>query len=213
LTDYDFLSFLGSPMSLALCGAILLAAFITLWMLLRQWNRHRVSNATRNRETATLVFATLTALLLVAGVHAHLDKQDRNIRMLAELEQKNTLATELRSRITAEVDRVRTLLADRTVRRIEQQQLTQAREELARFQSLNDPRITQMLALIDTELEIRALVAQALSETDAAKLFSIYTRLSELVPDHAQYRESAERYATEMKAGTTGEGAAAPKTN
>jgi hypothetical protein len=36
LTDYDFLSFLGSPVSLALCGAILLAAFITLWMLLKQ---------------------------------------------------------------------------------------------------------------------------------------------------------------------------------
>jgi hypothetical protein len=213
LTDYDFLSFLGSPSSLALCGAVLLAAALTLRMLLRQWNRHRVAVATRNREAATLVFATLTALLLVAGVHAHLDKQDRNIRMLAELEQKNALATELRTRITAEVDRVRTLLADRTVRRIEQEQLTQAREELSRFQSLNDPRITQMLALIDTELEIRAGVAQALSETDPAKLFRIYSRLSELVPDHAQYRESAERYATEMKSGTTGDGAAAPKTN
>lgn len=202
MTDYDFLSFLGSPLSLALCGAILLAAALTLRMLLRQWHRHRVADATRSREAAILVVATLTALLLVAGVHAHLDKQDRNIRMLAELDQKNALATELRNRITTEVDRVRTLLADRTVRRIEQEQLTQAREELARFQSLKDPRITQMLALIDTELDIRALVAQALSETDPAKLFKIYSRLSELVPDHAQYRESAERYATEMKSGT-----------
>jgi mannosyltransferase OCH1-like enzyme len=210
LTDYDFLSFLGSPLSQALCGAVLLVAFFALWTLLRQWNRHRVADATRNREAATLVFATLTALLLIAGVHAHLDKQDRNIRMLAELEQKNALGAELRNRITAEVDRVRTLLADRTVRRIEQQQLTQAREELARFQSLHDPRITQMLALIDTELQIRALVAQALSETEPAKLFSIYTRLSELVPDHAQYRENAERYATEMKSGV---GTATPKTN
>jgi mannosyltransferase OCH1-like enzyme len=210
LADYDFLSFLGSPLSLALCGAVLLVAFFALWTLLRQWNRHRVADATRNREAATLVFATLTALLLIAGVHAHLDKQDRNIRMLAELEQKNALGAELRNRITAEVDRVRTLLADRTVRRIEQQQLTQAREELARFQSLHDPRITQMLALIDTELQIRALVAQALSETEPAKLFSIYTRLSELVPDHAQYRENAERYATEMKSGV---GTATPKTN
>lgn len=202
MTDYDFLSFLGSPLSLALCGAILLAAALTLRMLLRQWHRHRVADATRSREAAILVVATLTALLLVAGVHAHLDKQDRTIRMLAELDQKNALATELRNRITAEVDRVRTLLADRTVRRIEQEQLTQAREELARFQSLKDPRITQMLALIDTELDIRALVAQALSETDPAKLFKIYSRLSELVPDHAQYRESAERYAAEMKSGT-----------
>ncbi len=155
--------------------------------------------------------ATVTVLLLVVFIHAHFDKQDRDLRMMAELEQKNALASELRVKITAEVDRVRAMLADRTVRRIEQQQLAQARDELARFQSLKDPRITQMLALIDSELEIRALVAKTLSETAPDKLFAIYTRLSELVPDHAQYKESADRYAAAMKAESVVSGVAPAK--
>lgn len=213
LTDYDFSSFLGSPLSLAACGVILLAAAMAFGLLNRQWNRHRVAGATRSRESAALGFAAITALLAVVFVHAYFDKQDRDIRMLAELEQKTTLASELRSKITAEVDRVRAMLADRTVRRIEQQQLTQAREELARFQSLNDPRISQMLVLIDTELQIRGLVAQALSETAADRLFAIYSRLAELVPDHAQYKESAERYEAAMKSGAPVSAGAVPKTN
>ena len=213
LTDYDFSSFLDSPLSLVACGVILVAALLASRVLLRQWNRHRVSSGTRGMEASALAFATVTALLLVVFVHAHFDRQDRNLRMMSELEQKNTLASELRVKITAEVDRVRAMLADRTVRRIEQQQLTQARDELARFQSLNDPRITQMLALIDTELEIRALVANTLSETAPDKLFSIYTRLSELVPDHVQYSESADRYAAAMKVGSAVSGAAPAKTD
>lgn len=213
MTDYDFSSFLGSPLSLAACGVILLAAALAFGKLHGQWNRHRVGDATRSRETAALGFAAIAALLAVVFVHAYMDKQDREIRMLAELEQKTSLASELRSKISAEVDRVRAMLADRTVRRIEQEQLTQAREELARFQSLNDPRITQMLVLIDTELQIRALVAQALSETAADKLFAIYSRLAELVPDHAQYKENAEHYEAAMRSGAPVSAGAVPKTN
>ena len=199
MTDYDFSSFLESPLSLAACGVILVAALLASRMLLRQWNRHRVSSGTRGVEAAALGLASVTAVLLVVFANAHFDKQDRDLHMLAELEQKNTLASELRIKITAEVDRVRAMLADRTVRRIEQQQLTQARDELARFQSLNDPRITQMLALIDSELEVRNLVAKTLSETAPDRLFAIYTRLTQLVPDHVQYKESADRYAVAMK--------------
>ena len=210
MTDYDFSSFLRSPLSLIALVAIVVAAVMAWRLLYRQWGRHRVNDTTRSRETATLVFATLAALLAVVVVHAHLDKQDRDIRMLAELAQKEALAGDLQTRITAEVDRVRQLLADRTVRHIEQQQLTQARTELARFQSLKDPRITQMLVLIDTELEIRALVAQSLDETAPDALLRIYTRLTELVPDHLQYRENAERYSAEVKAAANGDGATAP---
>ena len=185
-------------MSLVACGVILVTALLATRVLLRQWNRHRVPAKTRAMEGTALGLATVTALLLVVFVQAHFDKQDRDLRMMAELEKKSALASALRSKITAEVDRVRAMLADRTVRRIEQQQLTQARDELARFQSLKDPRITQMLALIDSELEIRTLVAKTLSETAPDKMFAIYTRLSELVPDHAQYKESADRYAAAM---------------
>jgi len=213
LTDYDFPSFLDSPLSLAVCAVILLAAALAFRLLNRQWNRHRVAGATRSRESAALGFAAIAALLSVVFVHAYFDKQDRDVRMLAELGQKTTLAAELRSQITAEVDRVRAMLADRTVRRIEQQQLTQAREELARFQSLNDPRITQMLVLIDTELQVRALVAQALSETAADKLFAIYRRLAELVPEHAPYKENAERYEAAMKSELPASAGAVPVTN
>lgn len=207
MIDYDFSSFLKSPLSLVACGVILVAALFTSRLLLRQWNRHRVLAGTRAMEASALGLAMLTALLLVVFADAHFDKQDRDLRMTSELEQKNALASELRAKITTELDRVRAMLADRTVRRIEQQQLTQARDELARFQSLNDPRITQMLALIDSELEIRNLVAKTLSETAPDQLFAIYTRLSELVPEHAQYKDSAERYAIAMKAESSASGA------
>jgi len=210
LTDYDFSSFLGSPMSLAVCVAILLGAVLSYRALRKQWTRHRVTDATRSRESAALLFVSVAALLVVAAAHAYVDRQDRDTRMQAELAQKNALAGELRAKINAEIARVRALLADRTVRRIEQQQLSQARDELARFQSINDPRITQMLALIDTELEIRRLVALSLRETAADKLFGIYTRLSALVPDHAAYRESAERYAQAMKGEAAMAGAPKP---
>lgn len=213
LTDYDFTAFLASPLSLAVCAVVVVAALLASRMLLGQWNRHRVPASTRGKEATALVLATATALLLVIVVNAHFDKQDRDLRMMLEVEQKDALASELRSKITTEVDRVRAMLADRTVRRIEQQQLKQARDELARFQSLNDPQITQMLALIDSELEIRSLVAQALNETAPAKLFGIYSRLSALVPEHAQYKESAEHYAAAMKLDSAGKAAASVKSD
>ncbi len=211
MTDYDFSSFLESPLSLVACGVIVVAALFASRLLLRQWSRHRVGAGTRGIEAGALAFATVTALVLVVFADAHFDKQKRDLRMMAELEQKNAVASELRIKITAEVDRIRAMLAERTVRRIEQQQLTQARDELARFQSLNDARITQMLALIDSELEIRNLVAKTLSETAPDQLFAIYTRLSELVPEHAQYKESAERYAAAMKVETAVSGVAPAK--
>ena len=135
MTDYDFPSFLDSPLSLAVCAVILMAAALAFRLLNRQWNRHRVAGATRSRESAALGFAAIAALLSVVFVHAYFDKQDRDVRMLAELGQKTTLAAELRSQITAEVDRVRAMLADRTVRRIEQQQLTPYKENAERYEA------------------------------------------------------------------------------
>lgn len=159
MADYDFTSFLGTPWSLALCGTILVAAFLAYRLLLAQWDRHRVGDGARSREAAALGIATVTALLAVVAVHAYLDRAERNDRLRAELAQASTQATALRRQIDAQVDRIRTLLAERTVQHIEQERLAQAREELARFAPLKDARIDRMLVLVEAELATRALVA------------------------------------------------------
>jgi len=92
------------------------------------------------------------------------------------------------------------MLAERTVRNIERNTLVQARSELARFSTLNDPRIVQMLALIDKELQIRVLVEQSLSETAPDKLAGIFARLAELAPENPQYRDQAAHYAAQAAA-------------
>ena len=118
-------------------------------------------------------------------------------RLQAELRERDRIAKVLQTRIATEIDAVRAMLAERTIRNIERDTLTQARDELARFASLQDERITRMLALIDTELQIRALVEQGLSETAPDKLAKIYARLAELDPDNTEYRDKAGAYAAQ----------------
>lgn len=188
------------PLVLAAYAIIACAALVGLWRLSVQWKRHRVSTAARMRESLALVLIAGVALALVAYTQRHLQDQQAERRLLAELQERDRIAQVLQTRIATEIDAVRTMLADRTVRNVERDTLTKARDELARFATLKDPRITRMLALIDTELQIRTLVDRGLSETAPDKLAQIYTRLTELAPDNQEYRDKAARYTAQAAA-------------
>ncbi|MCZ4315473.1 hypothetical protein O4H66_18860 [Comamonadaceae bacterium G21597-S1] len=185
------------PLVLAAYAIIACIALAALWRLAVQWRRHRVSTAARLRETLALVLVAGVALAVVAYAQRHLQDQEDERRLQAELRERDRIAKVLQTRIATEVDAVRAMLAERTIRNIERDTLTQARDELARFASLKDERITRMLALIDTELQIRALVEQGLTETAPDKLAKIYARLAELDPDNAEYRDKASTYAAQ----------------
>lgn len=187
----------ASPWIVVAYAAIAIAAMLALWRLARQWRRHQVSAAGRLRESLALVLITGVALALTAYASGHLQAQQDQLRLQAELRERDRIAKVLQTRIATEIDAVRTMLADRTVRNIERDTLLEARNELARFAELKDPRIIQMLALIDTELQIRTLVEQSLAETAPGTLAQIYTRLAELAPDNPEYRDQAARYAAE----------------
>ena len=190
-----------SPQIMAAYAVIAIAAIAVLWRLSAQWQRHQVAVGDRMREFLALVLVTGAGLALVAFAQDHFQRQADAQRLQTELQERDRIAAVLRTRITNEVDAVRAMLADRTVRNIERDTLATALNDLARFASLKDPRITQMLALIDTELEIRTLVAQSLSEQTPDKLARIYTRLIELAPGNQEYRDKAAQLAA---AGTKG---------
>ena len=185
------------PLILAAYALVACVALAALWRLSAQWRRHQVSTAARLRETLALVLVAGVALAVVAYAQRHLQDQEDERRLQAELRERDRIAKVLQTRIATEVDAVRAMLADRTIRNIERDTLTQARDELARFAALKDARITRMLALIDTELQIRTLVEQGLSETAPDKLARIYARLAELDPDNAEYRDKAGAYAAQ----------------
>ncbi len=186
-----------SPLIVAAYAIVAVAAMVVLWRLSAQWQRHGLAMAARLREFLALVLATAVGIALVAYTQHRIQQQDQAQQLQAELKERVRIAAVLRSRINKEVDAVRMMLADRTVRHIEQGTLTDARKDLARFAALKDPRITQMLSLIDTELEIRSLVAQSLSEPAPKALARIYTRLAELEPSNQEYRDKAAQFAAD----------------
>lgn len=178
-------------------------AFITIialamaWRLFIRWRRHRVPAAARSREMLALVLVAGTAFAMTAYTQHHLQQQQEEQQLEAQLRERDRIAKILQSRIATEIDAVRAMLAERTARNIERNTLVEARNELARFSALNDARIVQMLGLIDTELQIRALVEQTLSETAPDKLARLFERLAALAPDNPQFRDQAARYAAQ----------------
>ncbi len=198
----DLQEYLGAAPTLVLAAyaIIVCIALAAVWRLSVQWRRHRVSTAARLRETLALVLVAGVALAVVAYAQRHLQDQEDERRLQAELRERDRIAKVLQTRIATEIDAKRAMLAERTIRNIERDTLARARDELARFASLKDERITRMLALIDTELQIRTLVEQGLSETAPDKLAKIYARLAALDPDNAEYRDKANAYAAQAAA-------------
>lgn len=194
--------YLGATPLLALAAYAIIACAtaVALWRLSAQWQRHQIATAARLRESLALLLIAGVAVALVAYTQNHFEQQAHERRLQAEMQERDRIAKVLQTRIATEVDAVRAMLADRTVRNIERDTLTRARDELARFAALKDPRITRMLALIDTELQIRSLVEQGLSVAEPAQLARIYARLTELVPDNQEYRDKAARFAAQAAA-------------
>lgn len=190
----------GPPWIMAAYAVITLVALATVWRRSVQWRRNGVSAAARTGEALALVLITGVALAMTAYAQHHLQRQQHEQRLQAEMRERDRIAKVLQTRIATEIDAVRALLAERTVRSIERNTLIEARNELARFATLKDPRIAQMLALIDTELQIRTLVEQSLTESAPERLAQIYARLAQLAPDNPDYREQAARHAAQATA-------------
>lgn len=184
-----------SALVIAAYTLIALAAVAVLWRLSVQWQRHGVAAPARVREFLAMALVTGIGLGLVAFAQDHFQRQAAAQQLQAELQERDRIATVLRARIDNEIEAVRGMLAERTVRNIERDTLATARADLARFTTLQDPRIAQMLALIDTELEIRALVAQSLLASDPQALGRVYARLSLLAPENQDYRAKAAQFA------------------
>lgn len=186
-----------SPLFLAAYAIIALTAMVVLWRLAMQWQRHRVTTLARLRELLALALVTGVGIAVVAYAHDYFQRQAQALQLQAELKERDRIASVLRSRINHEVEAVRAMLAERTVRHIEQNTLADARKDLARFEALHDPRIAQMVSLIDIELEIRTLVAQSLVESAPQALARVYARLAELEPSNQEYRDKATQFAAE----------------
>lgn len=191
-----------SPLIVAAYVIVALVAMLMLWRLSLQWQRHRVSTAARSGELLALVLVTVVGIALVAYAQDQFERQAQAQRLQAELAERDRVASVVRTRINQEIDTVRALLADRTVRHIERDTLADARTDLARFAQLKDPRIAQMLALIDHEIEVRSLVAHSLTERSPQALARLYTRLAELEPSNQEYRDKAAQFAADAAKGT-----------
>ena len=189
-----FFSVVVSPLSLAAYLVICAGSFIAYAVLRKRWEQPGSGNATRNRELAALALVAFSALLSVVVGGLYLDQRAAEARMIAEVQDRTAVAARLRKQIAGELDAVRETLIDRTQRKIADGKLAEARAELARFVPLQDPQITKVMTLLDKELEIRKLLEQIGSETAPQRLAAIYSRLAELVPDSAAYKQHAARY-------------------
>ena len=189
----QFLATTVSPWILGLYAGICVVSFLVYRMLRRQWSRPGMTNAIRIKETAALAIVTITAFALVSFGNTLQHERAAETDALARLQDKALLATQLRVRIEKELDVARGLLADSTVNKIANEQLLEARADLARFAGFQDAKINKMIALIDRELEIRELVTRSLAETVPDKLLPIYVRLTQLVPENTDYKEKAEQ--------------------
>lgn len=193
-----------SPLIVAAYLIIALAAMAVLWRLSVQWQQHGVATSQRLRELLALALVTVVGIALVAYAQDHFQRQAQAQRLQAELTECDRIASVLRSRIQGQVDAVRAMLADRTIGHIERDTLDDARKDLARFAHLQDPQITRMLSLIDTELEIRTLVAHSLVERSPRALAEVYARLAELEPSNQEYRDKAAQFAADAADTTKG---------
>jgi len=195
LNDFQFLSFAASPLALAAYAAIGIGALLAYRILGHQWKRPGFGKAVRTRELTALVAVALVGLALVAYAASQLrTRAAADALALERMQEKTDLAAQLRERISRELDAARALLADRTLQKIANEELVEARAELGRFASFQDPEINRMIELIDRELEIRKLVRQTLSEATPQNLGLIYARLTQLAPENAEYREKAALY-------------------
>ncbi len=150
------LSPVGQVATLAVC-----LAFVLAWLVMRgRWNDPRYRPAARNQERVVLVVTAVAALLVALGVGALLQQRDARSTMQRELTDRSVQSKALRAQIGAEIDAARRLLADRAVDKIAQEKLAEARAELVRFVPFQDPRILQMIVLIDQELAVRESLRQ-----------------------------------------------------
>lgn len=191
MNEQRLLDAAASPWVLGLYAAIAIASLLAYRGLRRQWSRPGIGSATRIKEIAALAIVTITAFALVAFADNLLRERAAEADILARMQDKALLASQLQARIAAELDVARGLLAESTVQKIANERLVEARADLARFATFQDPKINRMIELIDRELEIRQLVAQSLAETATDKLLPIYVRLSRMAPSNAEYRDKA----------------------
>lgn len=194
-----FFSGAVSPLSLAAYLAICAGSLIAYAALRKRWGQPGTAKSTRNKDLAALALVFFSALLSIFVGGLYLDQRGAEARMIAEVQDRTAVAARLRKQIAGELDAVRETLIDRTQRKIAEGKLAEARAELARFVPLQDPQIAKVIALIDKELEIRKLLEQGGSETAPQRLAAIYSRLAELVPDSAAYKQNAARYSAAAK--------------
>ena len=149
---------LASPIGLFASLAVGLVSVLAWLGLRRRWARPGYARSARALEASVLLVTVAAVFLMVLIVGAMLQERDFRAAMQRDLAARSTQSTALRAQIDAEIDAARRLLADRAVEKISQEKLAEARAELVRFVPFQDPRILQMIALIDQELAIRASV-------------------------------------------------------
>ena len=194
-----FFSVVVSPLSVAAYLVICAGSFIAYAGLRKRWEQPGIGKSTRNNALAVLALVSFSALLFVFVGGLYLDQRVSEARMFAAVKDRTDTAVQLRKQIAGELEAVREILIDRTQRRIADGKLAEARAELARFVPLQDPQIAKVIALLDKELEIQRLLEQSGSETAPQRLASIYSRLADLVPDSAAYKQNAARYSAAAK--------------
>ena len=155
-----FLFVLTTPIGLFACLSTILVSMLVWLGLRRRWSTPGYPGSARRAERVVLIVSTLAALLVVVGAGVLVQQRDARAAMQRELVERSAQAQALRTQIGSEIDAARKLLADRAVDKIAQEKLAEARAELARFIPFQDPRILQMVALIDQELAVRESLRQ-----------------------------------------------------
>lgn len=134
-------------------GCVSLLAYL---FLRARWVAAHDTTTARGRDIAVLLLTTSLALLAVVVGGVLLEQSKARAGMERELADRSAQSEQLRARIGAQIEIARSMLADRAADRVSRQELAQARAELLRFAAFQDPRIVQMITLIDQELAVRA---------------------------------------------------------
>jgi hypothetical protein len=153
-----------SPIGLLACIAIGIGSLVAYRSLRSRWNTAGDTQPARARDVAVLVATAVSALLVVVVGGTLLEERGARASVQRELAERSAESLVLQTRMRAQLDAARLMLAERTVEKITRQKLAEARAELLRFAAFKDPGITQMIALIDQEIAIRATEKASLSQ-------------------------------------------------
>lgn len=179
--------------SLLAVGAFLVGLFRVVSLRRRHWRDPAFARSTRNIEIGVLVVAGLMGLSVLNSGAKALESRIAAAEAAVVAKERAQAAEVTRQRLAKELQAQRGTLVDDIQRKVAAGKMAEARSDLQRYAVLGDPQVTQMIGLLDKEIEISGLLAKVATDIPPLQKARVYERLVVLAPGVVEYQVQAKR--------------------